>query len=77
MASARNAVWMPSANRHTARGLTNELADLIRGLKNLVDPYRPELYYMRGPGPKWHAKHDPAPAPAASHPVPALMRINA
>jgi hypothetical protein len=20
-------------------------------------PYRPELYYMRGPGPKWHAKH--------------------
>ena len=22
----------------------------------LRDPYRPELYYMRGPGPKWHAK---------------------
>ena len=21
------------------------------------DPYRPELHYMRGPGPKWHAKH--------------------
>ena len=21
------------------------------------NPYRPELYYMRGPGPKWHAKH--------------------
>jgi hypothetical protein len=20
-------------------------------------PYRPELYYMRGPGPKWRAKH--------------------
>jgi hypothetical protein len=20
--------------------------------------YRPELHYMRGPGPKWHAKHD-------------------
>jgi hypothetical protein len=19
--------------------------------------YRPELHYMRGPGPKWHAKH--------------------
>jgi hypothetical protein len=19
-------------------------------------PYRPELHYMRGPGPKWHAK---------------------
>ena len=29
--------------------------------KNLVqafaDPYRPELHYMRGPGPKWRAKH--------------------
>jgi hypothetical protein len=22
-------------------------------------PYRPELHYMRGPGPGWHAKHDP------------------
>lgn len=21
------------------------------------DPYRPELHYMRGPGPAWHAKH--------------------
>jgi hypothetical protein len=21
--------------------------------------YRPEKYYMRGPGPQWHAKHDP------------------
>ena len=20
--------------------------------------YRPEKYYMRGPGPQWHAKHD-------------------
>ncbi len=21
------------------------------------DPYRPERHYMRGPGPKWFAKH--------------------
>lgn len=21
------------------------------------DTYRPERHYMRGPGPKWHAKH--------------------
>jgi len=35
-----------------------ELADLARDLvKALFDPYRPELHYMRGPGPKWHAKH--------------------
>jgi hypothetical protein len=24
---------------------------------SLGDPYRPELYYMRGPGPKWRKKH--------------------
>lgn len=24
------------------------------------DPYRPELHYMRGPGPKWREKHAPA-----------------
>ena len=28
--------------------------ELIQIARN---PYRPELYYMRGPGPKWHAKH--------------------
>ena len=24
---------------------------------DLFDSYRPERHYMRGPGPKWHAKH--------------------
>jgi hypothetical protein len=24
---------------------------------SLADPYRPELHYMRGPGPKWREKH--------------------
>ena len=28
--------------------------ELIRIARN---PYRPELHYMRGPGPKWYAKH--------------------
>jgi len=23
----------------------------------LASPYRPEQHYMRGPGPKWRAKH--------------------
>jgi hypothetical protein len=23
----------------------------------LLSPYRPERHYMRGPGPKWRAKH--------------------
>jgi len=25
--------------------------------KALFDDYRPELHYMRGPGPKWHEKY--------------------
>lgn len=24
---------------------------------DLFNAYRPERHYMRGPGPKWHAKH--------------------
>ena len=24
------------------------------------NPYRPELHYMRGPGPAWRAKHMPS-----------------
>jgi hypothetical protein len=23
----------------------------------MFDPYRPERHYMRGPGPKWRARH--------------------
>ena len=31
---------------------------LWRSLKqDLFDSYRPELLYMRGPGPKWNAQH--------------------
>jgi hypothetical protein len=26
-------------------------------IHDLSDPYRPELHYMRGPGPKWRARH--------------------
>jgi hypothetical protein len=38
-----------------------DLAGLARNLvKGLFDTYRPELHYMRGPGPKWHAKHERA-----------------
>jgi hypothetical protein len=45
-----------------APSLAADLADLVRTLSSLFDRYRPELHYMRGPGPKWHAKHDPVPA---------------
>lgn len=40
-------------------GFASDLADLARTLiKHLFDTYRPELHYMRGPGPKWRAKHE-------------------
>jgi len=26
-------------------------------MTELFDPYRPELHYMRGPGPKWREKY--------------------
>ena len=29
-------------------------------VRPLIDPYRPELHTMRGPGPKWRAKHGAA-----------------
>ncbi len=48
-------------HRHDARPAPrfgNTLAQLLQALhKDLFDPYRPERHYMRGPGPKWHAKH--------------------
>ena len=37
--------------RRTASALWHSIA------KDLFDPYRPELHYMRGPGPRWRAKH--------------------
>ena len=30
--------------------------------KGFLDTYRPELHYMRGPGPKWREKHGAAQA---------------
>ena len=41
---------------------SHRAAGLVRTFKALFDPYRPERHYMRGPGPKWHAKHNPAAA---------------
>ena len=34
----------------------SDFAELM--LMKRFTPYRPELHYMRGPGPKWHAKND-------------------
>jgi hypothetical protein len=71
-----------TARRITERGaapnLIADIAELCRNLARTVfDPYRPELHYMRGPGPKWHAKHDRVELVLAAMPVqaPALARV--
>jgi hypothetical protein len=38
------------------RSLNRIVAKWQRLLEIAGHPYRPELHYMRGPGPKWHAK---------------------
>ena len=41
-----------------ARNCCKASAEYVQDVaKILTDPYRPERYYMRGPGPKWRAKH--------------------
>lgn len=57
--------------------LLRRLAEIVIHCHRLVDlartPYRPERHYMRGPGPKWHAKHDRA--PVAYQAIPALVPV--
>ena len=49
------------------RGLYATLAATWRAVTHdLFDPYRPERHYMRGPGPKWRAKHAGFPTAAAA-----------
>ena len=44
-----------------ARRIGESASDLASVVHNLVmdvhDSYRPELHYMRGPGPRWRARH--------------------
>jgi hypothetical protein len=46
-----------------ARKAAESASDFASVVRNLImdvrDGYRPELHYMRGPGPKWRAKHQP------------------
>ena len=50
-----------SAMSGLARKTAETVSDFAGVVHNLVmdirDSYRPELHYMRGPGPKWRAKH--------------------
>jgi hypothetical protein len=41
-----------------AQSFAAELRTMWRAFVSaLRDPYRPERFYMRGPGPRWRAKH--------------------
>lgn len=82
--SRADAVMTATITRSTraARGRTSsfsaDLAGLFHGLfKATFDRYRPELHYMRGPGPKWRAKHAPAPADTDPGLLLSLIRLPA
>jgi hypothetical protein len=58
----------PASARRTAKsGFARKTAETVSDIATIVhnlvmdvrDSYRPELHYMRGPGPKWQAKHQP------------------
>jgi hypothetical protein len=64
---AKSREMAPSANVSPAKGFAAWQALT----KTLFDDYRPELHYMRGPGPKWREKHGFAEIDGAS---PAVAR---
>ena len=60
--------------RHRVPRLGLTAVAICRALvRDIFDPYRPELHYMRGPGPKWRAKHgiaEPHTAATIARPLP-------
>ncbi len=47
----------PAGGRDGQAGIFAEIRDFCHQfLVRAFDPYRPELHYMRGPGPAWRAK---------------------
>ena len=38
------------------REISKAVGELRRTIGHVLERYRPELHYMRGPGPKWRAK---------------------
>jgi len=57
MATAITSVPQIALGQDRARGNGKFATNLRRMIERMFDPYRPERHYMRGPGPKWHAKH--------------------
>jgi hypothetical protein len=47
-----------ASTRNTVSSFERAIGDLWRAVaSDLLNSYRPERHYMRGPGPKWRAKH--------------------
>ena len=49
--------FSPQAGSRDGRPLAEFRAFWSQFFARAFDPYRPELHYMRGPGPAWRAKH--------------------
>jgi hypothetical protein len=66
--AARTAFFRHSVETdHLAPQLTATVRVLVRKASvTLFDTYRPERHYMRGPGPRWYAKHGQALTPPGS-----------
>jgi hypothetical protein len=62
MAEGKNARLVVTKAPHLPRWTAAWAQALAR---EMFDPYRPELHYMRGPGPKWREKHGLSSAPSA------------
>jgi hypothetical protein len=57
----READRNPQSRRRPAPRLGRTFIEMAQDFaRDLFDAYRPERHYMRGPGPKWQAKHAPA-----------------
>jgi hypothetical protein len=59
------AIALASTHRSAVSGFARKSAETASDFASIAcnlimdvrDTYRPELHYMRGPGPKWRAKH--------------------
>ena len=61
IAIAARPLRKPSALLTRTSNLVAGVSDFWRErIAWLTDPYHPERHYMRGPGPKWRAKHPDA-----------------